>query len=68
MGFPGGSVIKIPPANTGDLGLFPGMRRSPGEGTDNRLQYSCVENPRDRGRLVDYSPWGCKELGAPQHG
>ena len=35
MGFPGGSVVKNPPANSGDLGLIPGSGRSPGEGNDN---------------------------------
>ena len=40
-GFPGGSVIKNPPANAGDLDLIPGLRRSPGEGNGNPLQYSC---------------------------
>ena len=43
-GFPGGSVgsvIKNPPANAGDLGLIPGLRKSPGEGNGNPLQYSC---------------------------
>ena len=33
----------------GDLGLIPGLRRSPGEGNGNPLQYSCLENPMDRG-------------------
>ena len=46
-GFPGGSVIKNPPANAGDLGLISGSGRSHGEG--NPLQYSCLENPMDRG-------------------
>ena len=35
MGFPGGSVVKNPPANSGDLVLSPGSGRSPGEGNDN---------------------------------
>ena len=35
--------------NTGDLGLIPGLGRSPGEGNGNPLQYSCLENPMDRG-------------------
>ena len=42
-GFPGGSVVKNPPANAGDVrdvGLIPGSERSPGEGNDNPLQYS----------------------------
>ena len=41
-----------PPANAGDmenLGLIPGLGRSLGEGNGNPLQYSCLENPRDRG-------------------
>ena len=49
-GFPGGSdVVKNPPANAGDLGSLPGLGRSPGEGNGNPLQYSCLENPKDRG-------------------
>ena len=49
MGFPGGSGVKNPFANAGDLGLIPGSRRSPGEGNGNPLQYSCLGNPMDRG-------------------
>ena len=48
-GFPGGSVVKNPPANAGDVGLIPALRRSPGEGNGNPLQYSCLENPGDSG-------------------
>ena len=51
-GFPGGAVVKNPPANTGgtrDTGLIPGSKRSPGEGNDNPFQYSCLENPVDGG-------------------
>ena len=47
--FPGGSVVKNPPASTRDAGLIPGLRRSPGGGNGNPLQYSCLENPMDRG-------------------
>ena len=47
-GFPGGSVVKNPPANAGDLGSVPGSGRSPREGNGNPLQYSCLENPMDR--------------------
>ena len=47
--FPGGSVVKNPPANVGDVGSVPGLGRSPGEGTDFPLHYSCLENPMDRG-------------------
>ena len=48
-GFPGGSVGKESTCNAGDPGLIPGWGRSPGEGNGNPLQYSCLENPRDRG-------------------
>ena len=45
-------VVKNPPSNAadaGDVGLIPGMGRSPGEGNGNPLQYSCLANPMDRG-------------------
>ena len=42
-------MVKNPPANAGDVGLIPGSGRSPGKGNDNPLQYSCLENPFDRG-------------------
>ena len=48
-GFPGCSVVKNPLANTGDSGLIPALRKSPGEGHGNPLQYSCLGNPMDRG-------------------
>ena len=51
-GFPDGSVVKNLPANAGDTGdprSIPGLGRSPGEGNGNLLQYSCLENPMDRG-------------------
>ena len=48
-GFPGGSVVKNLPANAGDVSSIPGSGRSPREGNDNPLQYSCLENPMDRG-------------------
>ena len=52
MGFPGGRVVKNPPANGRDAsgtGSIPGSGRSPGEGNGNPLQYSCLENSRNRG-------------------
>jgi len=49
VGFPGGSVVKNPPANPGDVGSIPVLGRSPGEENGNRLQYSCMRNPMDRG-------------------
>ena len=45
-------VVKNPPANAGDirdLGLIPGLGRSFGGGHGGPLQYSCLENPVDRG-------------------
>ena len=48
-GFPGGSVVKNPPANAEDLGSIPGSGRSPGEGNGNPLQYSCLGSPMDKG-------------------
>ena len=49
QGFPDGSDGKESACSMGDLGSVPGLRRSPGEGNDNPLQYSCLENPMDRG-------------------
>ena len=48
-GFLGGSDGKESTCNAGDRGLIPRSGRSPGEGTGNPLQYSCLENPRDGG-------------------
>ena len=51
-GFPGGAVVKNPPSNAGDtrdVGALPGWGRSPGGGTGNQHQYSCLKNPMDRG-------------------
>ena len=49
MHFPGGPVVKNPPTNVGDSGSIPGSGRSPKGGQGNPLQYSCLENPLDRG-------------------
>ena len=51
-GLPGGSVVKNLPPNAGDIrdpGSVPGSGRSPGRGLANSFQYSCLENPMDRG-------------------
>ena len=48
LGFPGGSVVKNPPVNGGDVGLIPGLGISPGGGKDNPLLYSYLENPMAR--------------------
>ena len=47
--FPHSSVDKESACNAGDPGSIPGLGRSPGEGNGNPLQYSCLENPMDRG-------------------
>ena len=47
--FPGDSDSKASAHNAGDLGLIPGLGRSPGEGNGNPLQYSCLENSMDGG-------------------
>ena len=49
VGFPGGSDGKESTCNAGDLGSIPGLGRAPGEENRNPLQYSCLENPMDRG-------------------
>ena len=48
-GVPGDSVVKNLPVNAGDLDSIPGSGRSPGGGNGHPLQYSCLENPMDRG-------------------
>ena len=58
--FPGGSDGKASTYNGGDLGLIPGLGRSPGGGHGNPLQYSCLENPHEQRSLAG-SPWGHKE-------
>ena len=52
LGFPGGAVVKNPPANAGDtrdMGAIPGQGRYARVGNGTLLQYSCLENPTDRG-------------------
>ena len=60
-GFPGGSDGKESPCSAEDLDLIPGLGRSPGEGNDNPLQCSCLENPHGQRSLASYSPRGHKE-------
>ena len=62
FGFPDGSDGKKSACNVGDLGLIPGLGRSPAGGHGNSFQYSCLENPNGQRSLVGYSPWGRKEL------
>ena len=65
VSFPGGAVVKNPPADAGDTASVPGWGRSPGEGNGNPLQYSCLENPMDRGAWQ--APWDCKESNTTEH-
>ena len=60
LGFPGGSDGKVPVYNA-DLGLIPGLGRFPGEENGNPLQYSCLENPMDRGAwwAIDHEVTKC---------
>ena len=65
--FPDGSEVKNLIAkvqDVGDAGSISGLGRYPGEGNGNPLQYSCLENPMDRGAwtLAGYNPWSCKKL------
>ena len=55
-----------PPANAEDTGLVPGLRRSPGEGNSNPLQYSCLGNPMDRGAW-QATVHGVTELDMTEH-
>ena len=54
-------MVKNPSANAGDMGSIPGSGRSPGEGNDNPLQCSCLENPIDKRSLVGFGLWGHKK-------
>ena len=72
----GGSVVKNPPANAGNMDLIFGSGRTPGEGNGNPFQYCCLGNPTERVNfltkgpdneclgfsLVGYSPWGHKRV------
>ena len=58
MGFPGDSDGEEFACNVGDLGLIPGLGRSPEGGHGNPFQYSYLENPQGERTLVGLSPWG----------
>ena len=58
LDFLGGSVVKNLSASAGDMGLIPGLGRSPGVQNDKSFQYSCPGNPKDRGE------WGATVHGA----
>ena len=63
-------VVKNLPANAGDTrdtSSVTGLGRSPAEGNGDPLQFSCLENPTDRGAWGGYSPWDCKKLDKHTH-
>ena len=66
MGFPGSLAGKESTCNAGDLGMIPGLGRSPGEGNRYPFQYSALENPNGQRSLVGCSPWRRKESGTTE--
>ena len=67
MGFPGGSVIKNLPANAGDMSLFPGLGRYPGEGNSNPLQYSSWATPGTEKKSWQAMVCGDAKLDTTEH-
>ena len=70
MGFPGGEEVKNLPANAGDtrdMGLIPGLRRSPGIGNGNQLPAFLPGKFHGQRGLVCYNPWDCKESDMIEH-
>ena len=63
MDFPGGSDSKDSARNAGDGGSIPGLGRPSGEGNDNPLQYSCLENPMDREAWQTEQSMGSQRVG-----
>ena len=61
IGFPWWISCKESACNARDVGSIPRSGISPGEGNGNPLQYSCLDNPMDRGAWQATSPWGHKE-------
>ena len=61
MGFPYSLVSKESACNAGHPGSIPGLGRSPGEGNSNPLQYTCLENPMDRGAWQATQSMGSQE-------
>ena len=63
MSFPGGSDGKESTFNVGNLGLIPRLGGSPGGGHGNPFQYSCLENPMDRGDWRAIQSMGLQRVG-----
>ena len=55
-------MVKNHPAMLEDLGLIPGLERSPEGGHGNPLQYSCLKNPHGQRSLAGYCPWGHRDI------
>ena len=73
LGFPSGSEVKETACNARNLGSIPGSGRAPGEGNGNPLQYSCLENPMDRGTWwatihAVTKPGGLQKMGSQRIG
>ena len=66
LGFPCSSVVKNSSINAGEVSSIPVLGRSPGVGNGNPLEYSCLENPMERGAWQS-SPWGHNESGMTEH-
>ena len=62
MGFPSGSDSKESTCNMEDLGLIPGLGRSPGGWHGNPLQYFCLDNPMDRGAWQGLQSMGSQRI------
>ena len=62
-----GKDLSASAGDARDVGLIPGLGRSPGGGNGNPLQYSCLENPMDRGAWWANSPRGHKESDMTEH-
>ena len=62
-GLPGGSAVKKPPANAGDMNSIHGSGISPGEGDSNPLQYSCLGNPMGRNLVCCMQSMGSQKVG-----
>ena len=62
MGFPGGSLVKNPPANAGQPSSIPGLGRPPGEGNSKPTPVFLPGESHGQRSLAGYSQWGSKEL------
>ena len=67
LGFPNGSDGKKSACNAGDLGLIPGLGRSPGGGNGTPIPVFLAGESHGQRSLVGYSPWGHKELDTTEH-